>query len=509
MNNSVGEQLRQIRQSKGLSLEQAFEDTRIAPTYLRALEEDRWEDLPSQVQGKGFLRLYAGFLGIPVQPLLQEIESQSQPTQPAEPDEPALSAPEATPAAPTPAEETPIPSDTTSPQPKPALFNAVSAWAQSLRSRLPQKIALPRFTLPRRAQESPAAPAEPIEPPVPAPQPGSPAPAAAQRSSTEIFQSIGQTLRFQREKLSLSLADAEHFTHVRLHFLEALEKGDLSSLPSPVQGRGMLNNYTHFLGLDSEKLLNQFAEGLQVRREEFAARTALPTAKPRPRAAQAPGWRRFLTPDVFIVGAVIVILLSLAIWTTANITARSSERARTALPGVGDVLLFTATPSLPPDETEALTLTVAPPSVLAGEGSPIIPTAQAGLELTTPTLPALDDLPLQVYIVARQRAFVRVISDNRVRFNGRVAPGNAYPFSAREKLELISGDASAIQVFYNQTDLGTLGDSGEVVRLIFTAEGVLTPTPAFTFTPTPTLPPTATLEPSPTVPTATVTPFIP
>ncbi len=505
MNNSVGEQLRQMRQSKGLSLEQVFEDTRIAPTYLQALEEGRWEDLPSQVQGKGFLRLYAGFLGIPVQPLLQEMEIQSQPLEPAAP---APVTPEPVPApAPAPAEESPA-SSQSSPQSRP--LAAAAAWVQSLRSRLPQKITLPKITLPRRAQESPAVPAELVEPPVPAPKPESPAPAAApQRSSAEVFHAIGQSLRLQREKLSLSLADAERFTHVRLHFLEALENGDLSSLPSPVQGRGMLNNYAHFLGLDSEKLLNQFAEGLQVRREEFAARTALPAARPRPRAAQAPGWRRFLTPDVFIGGAVIFILLSLAIWTTANITARSSERARTALPGVGDVLLFTATPSLTPNETEAVTLTVAPPSVLAGEGNPIIPTAQADLELTTPTLPALDDLPLQVYIVARQRAFVRVISDNRIRFNGRVAPGNAYPFSAREKLELISGDASAIQVFYNQTDLGTLGDSGEVVRLIFSAEGVLTPTPAFTFTPTPTLPPTATLEPSPTVPTATVTPFIP
>ena len=515
MNNSVGEQLRQMRQSKGLSFEQVFEDTRIAPAYLRALEENRWEDLPSQVQGKGFLRLYAGFLGIPVQPLLQEIEIQSQPPQPAEPAVPAPSAPGATPAAPTPAEETPIPSETTSPQPRPALLTALAAWVQSLRSRLPQKIALSKITLPRQPQQQPSVPTSPVDPPelpAPTPQPESPAasvPAVPQHSSAEVFQSIGQSLRLQREKLSLSLADAERFTHVRLHFLEALENGDLSSLPSPVQGRGMLNNYAHFLGLDSEKLLNQFAEGLQVRREEFTARTALPTAKPRPRAAQAPGWRRFLTPDVFIGGAVIFILLSLAIWTTANITARSSERARTALPGVGDVLLFTATPSLTPNETEALTLTVAPPSVLAGEGNPVIPTAQADLELTTPTLPALDDLPLQVYIVARQRAFVRVISDNRIRFNGRVAPGNAYPFSAKEKLELISGDASAIQVFYNQNDLGTLGDSGEVVRLIFSAEGVLTPTPAFTFTPTPTLPPTATLEPSPTVPTATVTPFIP
>ena len=508
MNNSVGEQLRKMRQSKGLSLEQAFEDTRIAPTYLQALEEGRWEDLPSQVQGKGFLRLYASFLGIPVQPLLQEIEIQSQPSKPAAP---ALISPEPV-ATPAPAEETPAPSESRS-QSTP--LAAAAAWVQSLRSRLPQKITLPKITLPRRPQPPqvvPASPVQPAEQPAAAPQPEFPvdsAPAVPQHSSAEVFQSIGLSLRVQRERLSLSLADAERFTHVRLHFLEALENGDLSSLPSPVQGRGMLNNYAHFLGLDSEKLLSQFAEGLQTRREEFAARTALPTAKPHPRAAQAPGWRRFLTPDVFIGGAVIVILLSLAIWTTANITARTNERASTALPGVGDVLLFTATPSLTPDLTEAITLTVAPPSVLAGEGNPVIPTAQAELELTTPTLPALDDLPLQVYIIARQRAFVRVISDNRIRFNGRVAPGNAYPFSAKEKLELISGDASAIQVFYNQTDLGTLGDSGEVVRLIFSAEGVLTPTPAFTFTPTLTLPPTATLEPSPTVPTATVTPFIP
>ncbi len=510
MNNSVGEQLRQMRQAKGLSLDQVFEETRIAPAYLQALEEGRWEDLPSQVQGKGFLRLYAGFLGIPVQALLQEIEIQSQPPEPAVP-EPSGSAPVAKPApTPAPAEATPVLSES-NPQPNLTPLTAAAAWLQSLRRRLPQKIIFPKIAHPRLPQQppavAPAAPADSAEQLAPPPQLESAA--APQRSSAEVFQSIGQLLRFQRTKLSLSLDDAERFTHVRMHFLEALENGDLSSLPSPVQGRGMLNNYAHFLGLDTEKLLNQFAEGLQLRREEFTARTALPTAKPRPRAAQAPGWRRFLTPDVFIGGAVIVILLSLAVWTTANITARTSERARTALPGVGDVLLFTATPSLPPDETEAPTPTTAPPSVLAGEGNPVIPTAQANLELTTPTLPALDNLPLQVYIVARQRAFVRVISDNRVRFNGRVAPGNAYPFSAREKLELISGDASAIQVFFNQNDLGTLGDSGEVVRLIFSAEGVLTPTPAFTFTPTPTLPPTATLEPSPTVPTATVTPFIP
>ena len=36
------------------------------------------------------------------------------------------------------------------------------------------------------------------------------------------------------------------------------------------------------------------------------------------------------------------------------------------------------------------------------------------------------------------------------------------------------------QVFYNQSDLGTLGTPGQVVSLIFLPDSLITPTPAFT-----------------------------
>ena len=57
----------------------------------------------------------------------------------------------------------------------------------------------------------------------------------------------------------------ERHTHIRMHYVRALEAGNLAGLPSPVQGKGMLNNYAAFLGLDTDAMLLRFADGLQAR----------------------------------------------------------------------------------------------------------------------------------------------------------------------------------------------------------------------------------------------------
>ena len=74
---------------------------------------------------------------------------------------------------------------------------------------------------------------------------------------------IGRTLQEARERLGLTLEEAERVTRIRVHHLEAIERGDLDALPSPVQARGFLNNYADFLGLDAEAILLQYADTLQ------------------------------------------------------------------------------------------------------------------------------------------------------------------------------------------------------------------------------------------------------
>lgn len=61
---ALGDQLRQARENRGLSLEQVEEVTHIRRAFLQALEEERFDVLPGDVYVKGFLRNYARFLNL-------------------------------------------------------------------------------------------------------------------------------------------------------------------------------------------------------------------------------------------------------------------------------------------------------------------------------------------------------------------------------------------------------------------------------------------------------------
>jgi cytoskeleton protein RodZ len=62
---SVGLVLRETREERGLSLDDVAKVTRIGKGYLTALEEEMFDNLPSAAYVKGFLRVYANFLGLP------------------------------------------------------------------------------------------------------------------------------------------------------------------------------------------------------------------------------------------------------------------------------------------------------------------------------------------------------------------------------------------------------------------------------------------------------------
>jgi cytoskeletal protein RodZ len=71
------------------------------------------------------------------------------------------------------------------------------------------------------------------------------------------MQTIGQKLKAAREEKKLTLEKVFQATRIRVQYLQALEEDDLTIMPSPVQGRGYLRNYTEYLGLDLEQLLEE------------------------------------------------------------------------------------------------------------------------------------------------------------------------------------------------------------------------------------------------------------
>lgn len=79
--STLGEKLRRARSAKGVSLEEAAAATRIHLSSLEALEGNHARHLPAQVFTRGFVRIYAGYLGLdPDQALRLHVEEQGLPT---------------------------------------------------------------------------------------------------------------------------------------------------------------------------------------------------------------------------------------------------------------------------------------------------------------------------------------------------------------------------------------------------------------------------------------------
>src|SRR5436190_21260911 len=60
----VGEQLREAREAKGLSLEDVAAQTRIPQRHLASIETGEWDNLPAPTYTIGFAKSYAGIVGL-------------------------------------------------------------------------------------------------------------------------------------------------------------------------------------------------------------------------------------------------------------------------------------------------------------------------------------------------------------------------------------------------------------------------------------------------------------
>jgi curved DNA-binding protein CbpA len=59
-----GARLRRVRLARGIDLDKISEVTKISSTYLRFIEEERFEDLPAAVYVRGFVGAYASSVGL-------------------------------------------------------------------------------------------------------------------------------------------------------------------------------------------------------------------------------------------------------------------------------------------------------------------------------------------------------------------------------------------------------------------------------------------------------------
>lgn len=126
---------------------------------------------------------------------------------------------------------------------------------------------------------------------------------------------IGTILREARRRRSLEIAEIERATRIRARFLRAIENEEWDVLPGGVYTRSFIRTYASFVGLDGERLAEDF------RREvEGAAGRRGPSQELAPVAAStatgSPGGRRSFSylgwlavPAVILVGVVAIVAI--------------------------------------------------------------------------------------------------------------------------------------------------------------------------------------------------------
>jgi hypothetical protein len=255
----------------------------------------------------------------------------------------------------------------------------------------------------------------------------------------------------------------------------------------------MLKNYASFLGLDPEKLLLEYADGLQARLVKTTPKDAEKPAGRSPTVARRE--RSLLSRDVILGSLLGLFLVLFIIWGTIQVTSmQGTDNLEPTPPSIAEVLNPSQTPSQIP------TTTATQPSLLDDNARTGDIEERLVTELTQEVVLISDlvDGPVQVQIAAQLRAWMRITVDGEIEFDGRIIPGTTYGFSGRDYVEITTGNGAGLHVFYNDQDLGLLGNLGEVVNFVININGVQTPTPTITLTPTPTNTGTPERSPTPT-----------
>lgn len=408
-----GSQLKKIRLERSISLEQIATATRIRLAILQDLEDEEYSELSSSTQTKGFLKLYADFLG-----LKEEF-----------------------------AEEPPI--ELPIPEIKPELIDPKPMLEKAKKKRN-------LLTRPTQPSDQPSIVPQ-NEPEVTIETPTPTLTAAETPESNEALMSIGRELAARRRYLNITWDVIEEETHIPKDQLKSIERGDLDAFINPMQFKGHLQSYARFLNLDVAGVMIRYADAIQKRRLEKNIGVPRQGKTPRILPKFLVNLKRFFTLDLFFGSLMILGIVGFLIWGISRMSFPQEEPQLTGtLPAVAEVLLS--------EPTEVVTENA--PTIEA-EIEQIIPTATP-FYVTSET-----DANLEIVLLIRQNVWLRITADGDMIFQGRQLAGNVLTYTGDEEIELETGNVSAIEIIFNQRSVEPISEAlGTPARLLFTTEGM-------------------------------------
>ncbi len=116
-------------------------------------------------------------------------------------------------------------------------------------------------------------------------------------------------MREARNRRKVDLEEVEAATRIRARYLRAIENEEWDVLPGGVYTRSFIRTYASFLGLDGERLADDYRHSVEARGADFEPPTPVPSHRPVRGSRPIPLASLLAVGSVLALAALVIILL--------------------------------------------------------------------------------------------------------------------------------------------------------------------------------------------------------
>jgi cytoskeletal protein RodZ len=282
---------------------------------------------------------------------------------------------------------------------------------------------------------------------------------------------VGALLTEARERKGLSIADVEQATKIRKRYLEGLEHDDYTVLPDAVYIQGFLKTYANYLDLDGEELSGRLKSWRKPRRERQINHAAPPQGSNFDGRLLSPGGlagaeKQRISGTTILTIVIAVFVLAAVIGGLYYVGRGSLPTAEQGTPSEQETPSGAAEKNPEKaansqDDSSKATQKDAEP---AGEDN----SSKDQPEQKKEVAQAPPDTLRVAVSVEDSAAWIQILSDGQVAFEGLGEPGYTQAFEAEREVSISTGNAGSVSVKVNGQDAGILGEPGEVLTRDFT-----------------------------------------
>jgi len=282
---------------------------------------------------------------------------------------------------------------------------------------------------------------------------------------SKFIKSAGAMLRETRESKGISLEEASRSTHIHVGVLKKIEGDDFSSM-GLVYAKGFLKIYAEFLGLDKADIVERFAGAVPAsQRTRSSQKVIIPgitvSSAPAGKNPFSAVWERVASwiknIDVKIV--VIVVLCVVVFWGFRTLL-RAMGRRNAQKPAAAQV------------RVSEKALAVAQKKSVVEPKKKAAPAAPDKKTVSAPVPPVAEKVVLVVR--ARAKTWLQVKVDGKVVFQSVLARGAAESWTAAKKIEMMIGNAGAVELELNGRILERIGRPGQTLKHVVVTRNGLT-----------------------------------